>query len=313
MSVTGQEIKDRSLDPLASVNSLKLNIPEDTVVCGVFQEGRTLREEYELLSMIYFLPGLYEIPLITGSHPLNLIQRFEFGPERRIAEPMGQGSVQVEITDGIQANARLKYEQDFDVDGTVISLLIDNLWITINDGQPEKEELIFNEPFLSLDLYMLAQMKVGFKTVFLKFASVGYDSLPLYRLSLSLEAGQSIQLYQRWLPPLAGSGPANLVFAMGDIHEGTTIQTDYWSLVYAAEHHNWNERFWMLFDSPMDGAYGIAVLTEDFPSRAEVYTLDENFEPLRQIEVLSFEKVLYDGPFPPETEPPVSIDSWVQY
>lgn len=296
--------------PAESANSFNLRIPEGTIAGGVFQEGRSLQDEYDLLSMIYFQPGVHAIPLAAGTYPLDLIQRFEFGPNRIVAKPLDSGSVKVEIAAGNPASANFRFEQNFDADGTTISLFIDNLWCNLIDGKPENEELVFDEPFLSHDLYMLGQMKTEYQSIFLKFASLGYDSLPLYQVKLSLEGNQSIQLYQRWQPALAGTGPAKLVYAITDIQEGKIIQSDYWQLVYSAEHHNWNEKYWILFDSPLNGAYGISVITEDFPYRAEVYTLDENREPLRRIEVISIEKQLYTGEFPPSVSPPSAAHFW---
>ncbi|MGC9327972.1 MAG: hypothetical protein ACP5I1_10090 [Candidatus Hinthialibacter sp.] len=282
-----------------SDNSYNWIIPEGTAVAGVFQEGRSLTEEWNYLSMIYFVPGVHTISLSPGTHALDLIERFEFGPERRIAAPLDDGVVKVEISNHASSNARFRFEQDFDIDGTKISLFIDNIYCTLIDGKPENEALIFDEPYLSQKLYMLGQMQTDLKIQFLKFASLDYTSLPLYRLALSLEGGQSIQLFQRWQPPFSGTGPANLVFSLINIDEGIFIQSDYWKLVYSAEHHNWNEKYWTLFDPPLGETYGLAVITEDFPSRAEVYTLDQNLEPKRWIEVVSFHKGIYEGPFPP--------------
>jgi hypothetical protein len=295
-----------------SENSYQLRIPEGTTVTGVFQEGRSLQDEYDLLSIIYFQSGVHKIPLTPGHYPLSLIQRFEFGPDRKIAQSQDSGAVTVEIAEGNPVSANIHFEQNFELDGTTVALSIDNLGCNLTDGKPENEELVFDEPFLSRDLYMLGKIRTEYQYIFLKFASPSYESLPLYRLDLTLEGGQSIQLYQRWQPALAGTGPAKLVLALAHLQEGNAIQTSYWRLIYSAEHHNWNEKFWALFDAPLGEAFGVAVLTEDYPSRAEVYTLDQNFEPLRPIEVLSVEKKLYTGSFPPDL-PNASIDFWEAY
>ena len=279
-----------SADAAENVNSLNLRIPEGTAVAGTFQEGRSLRDEYDLLSMITFIPGVHPISLATGQYSLDLIERFESGPERQVAKPISSGSVTVKIMEGNPASVQFRFEQNFDVNGTHILLFIDNLGCNIVNGKPEIEELVFDEPFLSKKLYMMGQIKTAYQFIFLKFVSLGYDSLPLYKLELTLENNQTIQLYQRWQPALAGTGPARLVLAIADMQGKKVIQNSYWKLIYSAEHHNWNEKFWMLFDNPIGDAYGIAVVTEDYPSNVEVYTLDQNLEPLRNFKVLSSEK-----------------------
>ncbi len=289
--------------------SFYLRIPEGTSVAGVFQEGRSLQDEYDLLSVIEFQSGVHAIPLAAGEYPLDLIRRFEFGPARKIAQPLDAGIMKVEIATGNPGTANFRFEQNFDADGTTVSLFIDNLGCNLTGGQPDPVEQIFDEPFLSRELYMLGQIRTLYQFIFLRFASTSYASLPLYRVELDLEGNQSIQLYQRWQPALAGTGPAKLVYAIVDIHEGNAIQTNYWKLVYSAEHHNWNEKYWILFDSPLGDVYGISVLTEDYPYRAEVYTLDKNREPIRPIEVLSIEKQRYTGQFPPVS----SIETWRYY
>ena len=284
-----------------------IQIPLETKVVGVFQEGRSLIDEYELLSTIHFNDGDFTIPTNPGQYDLDIIKRFEFGHEGQTAEALGLGLVDVSVESG--GTVRFKFTQDFDADGQKISIFIDNLWISATDGALDKQSLVFDEPYLSQSLYMIGKMQVGVRIIFLKFASTGYESLPLYLLDLKLEDNQSIQIYQRWQPPLAGTGPANLIFASFNIHEGIGIQSDYWNLIYAAEHHNWNEQYWVLFDEPIGETYGLAVITEDFPSTIEVYTLDGDFYPLRSIEIESISKELYNGVFPPS----VNVESWRLY
>lgn len=278
-------------------------------MAGVFQEGRSLQDEYDLLSVIEFQSGDHEIPLAAGEYPLDLIRLFEFGPGRKIAQPLHAGFVKVEISAGNPASVQFRFEQNFDADGTAVSLFIDNLGCNLTGGQPDPVERVFDEPFLSRELYMLGQIRTPYQFIFLRFSSTSYACLPLYRVELALEGNQFIQLYQRWQPALAGTGPAKLVYAALNIHEGNAIQANYWKLVYSAEHHNWNEKYWILFDSPLGDVYGISVLTEDYPYRAEVYALDKNRDPIRPIELLSIEKQRYTGLFPPVS----FIEDWRCY
>ncbi|MFH1739838.1 MAG: PEP/pyruvate-binding domain-containing protein, partial [bacterium] len=297
-----------SIRPPTQEDYFTLRIPEETYVVGVFQEGRMLWQEYEYLSAIYFVPGDHRLPLSPGIYSLDIVERFEFGPERIVVEPLSAGTVTVENSGGSNGRVNYTFEQDFDVSGTTLSLSIEYcLWADLVDGKPTEEAIVFDEPFLSQQLYMLGQMRVGVRNDILKFASPTYESLPLYLVEFTLENGQSIRLYQRWQPAMAGTGPANLVYAEVQIEEGHATQTDYWHLVYAADHHNWSERYWILFDTPIGETYGIAAFTGESLYDREVYTLDCDLLPLRYIEVIDYSIELTDH------LPPVSVNGWELY
>jgi len=151
-----------------SANSFHLRIPEGTSVAGVFQETRSLQDEYEMLSVIEFQSGVHAIPLAAGHYPINIIRRFEFGPDRKIAQPIDAGSVKVEIVAGNPASANFRFEQKFDASGTLVSLFIDNLGCNLIDGKPDKEEQVFDESFLSRDLYMMGEIRTPYQTLFLQ-------------------------------------------------------------------------------------------------------------------------------------------------
>ena len=166
--------------------------------------------------------------------------------------------------------------------------------VEIIDDTPSPETIVLNEPYLSTDFFMQGRMQVGYRIDVIQFASETYEGLPLYTIDLALEDGQSIQLHQRWRPAMAGTGPSNLVFGDVNILEGSVQQSDYWKLVYASGHHNWDEVFWVLFDPPFDDTYGVAIEGGEFlgDSAAQVYTLDEDFYPLRYIGVESITRDL---------------------
>ena len=89
-----------------------------------------------------------------------------------------------------------------------------------------------------------------------------------------------------------------------EIEEGPVIQTDYWHLVYAADHHNWSERYWVLFDAPIGETCGIAAFAGESPYDRKVYTLVCDLLPLRYIGVIDYSIELT------EHLPPVSVNGW---
>jgi len=291
-----------------------LQIPENTVAVSVFEESRTLEEEYSFLSMVYFRAGEHELPLGSGTYPLDIIERFEFGPERDPLVPEGPGEIIARSSGNPVNRVEWTFEQDFEFRDTTLTITIDYLWTNIADGRPDKDTIVFDEPFLSQQMYMLGVTRVGVRVDIIRFASLSYASLPLYRVDFTLEGGQSLRLYQRWQPPMAGSGPANLVYAEVDIDEGRVTEDNYWNLVYSADHHNWDERYWVLFDPPLGEAYGVAAFAGGFEQKPQVYTLDADLQPLRQIPLLNFEKRPVETlPVPEPTPPPVCVEQWELY
>jgi len=284
-----------------------LRIPQNTRVVGVFQEGRSLEQEYEYLSAIDLVPGDHAMALESGIYSFDLIDRFEFGPARTVLQPLSPGKLTVKEVGNPVNRVEFRFDQEFDFNGQTLSLFIDYLSTNLMDGGPSPAMIIFDEPFLSRDLYMLARIQVGVRIDFLRYASETYAGLPLHRIDLALENGQSVHLYERWQPAMAGTGPANLVYAQVDIEEGYVEQGNYWNLVYAADHHNWNETFWVLFDPPVGETYGLAVLTGETDYDREVYTLDCNLQPLRYIKIEAFQKEITDH------LPPVDIREWYVY
>lgn len=294
-----------------------LHIPEGTRVVGVFQEGRGVKIEHDMLAVLTFKPGDHQLPLAVGEYPLDIVDEILYTPDRMPLPPLDDGKVIVTTQTGSTDQYSFKFVQNFDVDGIELDLTWTLPPIQMHSTPEEQETFILNEPYLSRDFYMFGRMLVGVRYDYIFFASETYEGLPLYILDVQLEEGQSIQLHQRWLPALAGTGPSNLVFADVNILEGHVQQNDYWRLVYAAEHHNWDEVYWVLFDPPLNGdTYGVAVSIGDsfIQGDEKVYTLDEFLEPLRYINVRSLiREEVQDPPTPtptPTPTVPAGVDGW---
>ncbi len=295
--------------PCAENNPYILHIPNNTAVVAMFDENRSLEKEYQILSKVYFKAGEYSFPSEYGTYPLSLIDRVEFGPERKTGIPQKDGTLTAKWTVfGTLQSIGYTYEQDIDFEGKTFHLKWDFININIFTGNLEKDRLVLEEPYLSKGIYMIGQWED--QEDWIRYASETYSIFPPYLLDVQLESGQSVKLYYRWWMPMAASGPAKLVYADVDILEGTAKQTDYWKLVYSALHHNWDEKFWVFFDRPLEGAYGIAVLRRNaYPGETpQVYTLDANLKPLRQIaiEKMTWSKI--------DTIPyPSSVWGWDRY
>ncbi|HQH70985.1 MAG TPA: hypothetical protein PK360_02790 [bacterium] len=295
----------------AAERSITIRIPENQQAVGVFQEFREIREEYELLSLVRFKSGDHAVPAVAGeTFASDLIERFEFGPRQTVAEPLRAGAFHGETTPWDPNALILKFEQPFKALEKTITLKFELYLIIQSDETLQQDLFVIDDEYLDSNLFLEGTVQQGDVTQNLRFGSVGYESFPLWRIDVQLEDGQNLKLYQRFQVPMAGSGPAQLVYAEGAIQEGSFQQSNYWRLVYSAGHHNWDEKFWVLFDEPMGGAYGVAVITVEFPFEASAYTLDQNLNPLRTIGVVKYTKAETSDPIP---EPVTAVADWGLY
>ncbi len=270
--------------------ALAVIIPDETRVVNTFRDYRKLDEEYQFLSMVHLLPGEYKLPVQKESYLLEIIEKVEYGPERNAYFPQNPASMTSTSNDG--ETFLFEIVQEIPIEGENLEITIRFSNIRIQDDGIEPASITLDEPYLSTELYMAGRMIVGQEEEYFFYASETYESLPLYQFDVQLENGQSVQLYLRWQIPFCGSGPAALVYAVVDIEEGHVIQDNYWKLIYSAIHHNWDEKFWVLFDQPLGDAYGIAVFTRNVYNvePREVYTLDANLQPLRTIPLIDITK-----------------------
>src|SRR5690606_64768 len=149
-------------EPSEDVHTLAFVIPDGAEACGVFQEFRTLEEEYELLSTLRFSPGRLEIPGRPGSVRATLFDEIVVGPDRKIAASRGDGVFSIEVTiNGGRRVHRVEHEETFDVDGEplVVRLRFPNL---IGDSSTtEPLSITFDEAFLSREMRLTGDLGSG--------------------------------------------------------------------------------------------------------------------------------------------------------
>ncbi len=231
---------------------LAVVVPDGARVCGVFRDNRTLKEEYDLLSCATLIPGRLEFPAKGGEFQGDLFEEILIGPEHVPAEPTGPGTFT--CTAGSTNTGKYynyRFEQSFTVAGRPLQLEAYGLDFRINDDGTGTIEIVMDEAFLTLDFWIWGSLGETPNVDGLKLDSCSYAFLPLFEATVAATSGESATLHIRFEPPMAGSGPANVVWASVTLGGETREVDDYWHLVYAANHHNWNERYWILLDPPM--------------------------------------------------------------
>ena len=237
-------------EPLVKGPDLVLEIPAGTEACGVFLDGRTPREEYEAKARVRFAPGRHTLPSSRPSFPGSIIAELHHGPGAVPATSLGPGRFRLELrASGTgEVTYRFRYEETFRIGGEELTMEIHRLDFVQRPGAEPELVKTLDEDHVANRLVMVGG-KAGAGTL-MRLASCTYGSIPRWSVHAELEDGVQVDLEERFEPPEAGSGPAMLAGAMVRIGAETTTVSDYWRLVYAAQHHNVRVQYWVVFDPP---------------------------------------------------------------
>ncbi|MBN2329211.1 MAG: hypothetical protein JXR73_18875 [Candidatus Omnitrophica bacterium] len=304
-----------AVQPPAPLEEVILHITDDAVLAANFNMQRTLREEYEVHSMAFFKTGDYSLPLESGDYELDLIERFEFGPERLTATPAGPGIMRVEVLDPPINDVILRYEyfQKFLINGKNFDLTIQGF--ELMDENQRRYEIVFDSELIINQLSASGVFEGGAFEDIIPYKTPNDEKAQFYRHDWQMENGQHIILYEAIRRRLMGMGFvfAYLVCADVKLSEGSVFENDYWNLIYTAQGHCWNAKSWVLFDEPIGDAYGAAVLTTTLQwgaiTEAEIYLLDKNLEHLRKLEISSYSKEEIDE----LPDPTTGVSSWLMH
>ena len=290
---------------LYSQPTFTLTIPPDTMACGVFSVWAEPREVYETKTVARFAQGVFELPTNRSWFEANLFEEVRFGAQQELMKPANFGFFRVlRIPPKAGERAyRFSYEHIFTLPGGERFLIrlfaLDFQW---RSKTPITKTLVLDEEFLTFELSMEGLLEGLLVT---SYSSCSYGLLPLWETRVELEGGSSLSLKERFLPherPIT-TGPASLVRADLNVagHEQTV--TDYWRLVYTAERHDRNVRYWVVLDPPLKlgnvaGRVHVVEVAAPEPSDgilAQVSYLGADFAVLSQPGVSLYERT--QGPF----------------
>lgn len=238
--------------------TFELEIPGDTLLCGVFAPdivGRPLEEadpqmEYELKSQVRLHSGLFELPTDGESLTLDLIAEVRFGSERELVEPLGEGTFEFQTApqEGSQTSYIFSYSQEFVLaSGESFEVKIDNLRFTGRGSIALKRRLLLDDEYNTFSLSMQAAVDGVPRVV---YSSCSYRELPRWELGLELEGGSELSLVERFLAEesVTKTGRASVVEATVELEGERQVVRDYWRLVYASRRHNVDVKYWVVLE-----------------------------------------------------------------
>ncbi len=285
--------------------TFELEVPLNTVTCGAFLDGRDPRREYEVKSQLRFVAGKHQLPSDVPSFQISLFEEVLFGPEKQKLTSLRPGRFRL----GTQADGRgnvtyrYEYEEGFALsDGAELVVQLSLLDFEVRQGEAPELKKTLDEAYLS-DRLVLLGVPGGDRNRLVRYSSCSYERIPLWHGRVDLDGGDTVSFEERFEVPLAGSGPASLVGAEVTIGGVKRDVQDYWSLVYAAQHHNVRVKYWILLDPPVPIAGGKNVrVVELFEPESDTHLpakaayLDATLQPIARPQVNCWRKALASQP-----------------
>ena len=289
--------------------TFNITIPPETAAAGAFLHRRTLDVEQGRRAWARFRSGTHRIVMRGPAADGDLIEslRLRSPDGEATAATAGRFTLTMSQSEGLPPYLELEYRQRFVAPDGLHEVTIKLLRFQAGSTPPD---IVFDESYLSNTpdfagvgsaiggLWMQAvpiddpdnHMRK------FRFGSTTYAALPRYRVRI--EAGEeSIELDYRLKRLILANGPAQLMGARVALAEGTAEVRDYWRLVYAADWHNTDQRFRVLFAPPLGNVHAVDIAE---PYRditpAKVILRGPNMEALRMLAVDSYSETLVEDP-----------------
>jgi hypothetical protein len=236
--------------------------------CGGWRGSRTLEQELAAKAKLHIAAGAYPLPDAAGTYSFALPVCFEFPSGMSAPVFAGAGPLvlskstyapDVEFRDDFtqplaaSGSSTWSFQGYLSLASTVgvqpAPLVLDGTGLLVNSGT-------FQILQLCTSTNCTATSDIGFE-------SCNPTTYALNRSTVTFNGGQVVfEVRIATLPGGISESPM-FVKASGTFDSTSFEQRDYWKLVYAATHHQFSRSFAVLFDSPINGACGLKVLTLD--------------------------------------------------
>jgi hypothetical protein len=232
-------------------------------------DRRTAAQELALRGHVLFHPGTVTLDRDAETLERDLVERIRVtGPDPIEAAPTGPGTIQHREETAVWGWCHhYTYSQSFQADTRPLEVRA-TFSFCFKNGVADPEELVFDadrpgeDPKGLVDRSQLSIMGLldngtDYLTEQQFYRSCTYPDLPRFRITVELPGDDRVVLYKRYLKPFMGSGPVALVSADVALDGEQRVVEDYFKMAYGADLHNFNERYLLVFDSPVGEVYAI--------------------------------------------------------
>jgi hypothetical protein len=279
----------------------KLVFENGAQACAQFSEDRSAAQELALRGRMVFKPGTLELPRDAESFEADIIQELQVtGPDPVPAQPGGAGEILHEFETDLWGHCHhYTFTQPHRAGARPVVVQAEFSFCKKNNVT-DPEELHFDqdnpgeEPrgyveYTQVKILGLLDNGEDYLTEKQFYRSCTYATLPLFQITVDLEGGDRIVLWKRYWKPLMASGPAAVTRAEVDLDGEQRTVEDYFHTAYAADLHNYNERYLVVLDPPVGNIHGIRFEeTNQNDPPAVVDLLDETLDPFAQRNVTGY-------------------------
>ena len=247
----------------------KLVFENGSQACAQFSEHRTAAQELALRGRIVFKPGTVPLPRDVDSFDADIIQElYVTGPNPVSAQPQDAGEILHEFESALWGHCHYYTFTQPHRAGTRPVVIQAVFSFCKKNNVVDPEELVFDQdnPGEEPQGYVEdTQVKItglldngeDYFTEKQFYRSCTLEAAPLCSITVDLEGGDQIVLSKRYLKPLMASGPAAVTRAEIDLDGQQRTVEDYFQTAYAADLHNYNERYLVVLDPPIGNVHGV--------------------------------------------------------
>ncbi len=257
-------------------------VPTELALCGHFMENRSSEDELASKVRLTIAATTFAVPHEAGDHVVPaLVGAGEVSADRGALTPIGP-TASYEVGVPQAGYVSRVYTQE---------LARGDARYRLRFGVEEGGALL--DDFVSRGTYALFEALDPSTPLVAQLGSCTGSTLEPWQIRGDLPDGGRFTIDYGYWPRFYGSSP--MFMTRGEVTLGgeTAVVTDYFRLVYAGHHHNWNNQFWILFEQPLTYAghevHGLWLDQADAgPELDAVHTLDAARQPLDALAVTGY-------------------------
>lgn len=270
--------------------SFLLVIPEPTVMCSGFSEGRNEADELAVLSILELAPGYYVLDREQGTTQADgVIQRIIFGPDHMVAEPTAATGTLTAVLGGFGTWEDWTYTLTVPMQMDGAPTEADFTFHISAENGAWPGEIRLDQP----DLLWWAAAEFRFAPQEVqRYALSDLPDPPVRDITATGANGDQIRLKVHqgpWYESCLCSGETACLFltwAELKLGDHTATVDDCLKLVYVGSHHNWHDQYLVLLDPPAADVHAVRIIAPDVfvdPARdPEFVYLDAAMNELRR-------------------------------
>ena len=260
-------------------------VAPETTLCAVFgtrdNSPGPVREEWDQQARILLRAGVIRLPRTGETVNADLVERLEHGPEATVLTPR-EGGAFARTLNGTPDDGTYQYafSQSFSA-GTHTYSLAWTLSFAVTGGKAQ-QPVVTMDPAYTWKISSLFNFQGGLDGLKRRFLSCHPPTGAAQRIEISgATAGdaETFTFVGKIRPGLAPIMPVQVASASFSRGNETRAMTDYFSMVYDAGWHNFEQKIMVVFDRPVGTTHGFLVEENGDQGADSIVFLDAQLQP----------------------------------